>query len=71
MKEFAQRFAWMPARIKERQEAWESLGNLHQTKLFVLHDSSESQLQVIKTIRACGRCQVFFPLIYNFFIHVF
>lgn len=52
MKEFAQRFAWMPARIKERQEAWESLGNLHQTKLFVLHDSSESQLQVIKTIRA-------------------
>lgn len=52
MKEFAQRFASMPARIKERQEAWKSLGNLHQTKLFVLHDSSESQLQVIKTIRA-------------------
>lgn len=52
MKEFAQRFASMLARIKERQEAWESLSNLHQVKLFVLHDTSESQLQVIKKVRA-------------------
>lgn len=52
MKEFAQRFASMPARIKERQEAWESLSNLHQVKLFVLHDTSVSQLEAIKKIRA-------------------
>ena len=52
MKEFSQRFASMTDRIKERQEAWEALCNLHQVKLFALHDSSESQLQVIKTIRA-------------------
>ena len=52
MKEFAQRFASMPARIKERQEAWESLSNLHQIRIFVLSDTSESQLQVIKKVRA-------------------
>lgn len=52
MKEFAQRFSSMPARIKERQEAWEALSNTHQIKLFVLSDSSESQLEAIKTIRA-------------------
>lgn len=52
MKEFSQRFASMTDRIKERQEAWEALYNLHQVKLFALHESSESQLQVIKTIRA-------------------
>lgn len=52
MKEFSQRFSSMPARIKERQEAWEALCNLHQVKLFTLLDSSESQLQAIKTIRA-------------------
>lgn len=52
MKEFAQRFSSMPTRIKERQESWEALSNAHQIKLFVLRDSSESQLEVIKTIRA-------------------
>lgn len=52
MKEFAQRFASMPARIKERQEAWEALTKTHQLKLFVLRDSSESQLEAIKQIRA-------------------
>ena len=52
MKEFTQRFASMPARIKERQKAWESLSNLHQVKIFVLRDTSESQLQVIKKVRA-------------------
>lgn len=52
MKEFVQRFTSMPARIKERQEAWEALSNAHQIKLFVLRDSSESQLEAIKTIRA-------------------
>ena len=52
MKEFAQRFSSMPTRIKERQESWEALINAHQIKLFVLRDSSESQLETIKTIRA-------------------
>lgn len=52
MKEFTQRFSSMPTRIKERQEAWEALSNAHQLKLFVLGDSSESQLETIKTIRA-------------------
>lgn len=52
MNEFAQRFASMPARIKERQEAWEALNKTHQLKLFVLRDSSESQLEAIKKIRA-------------------
>lgn len=52
MKDFSQRFSSLTARIKERQEAWEALCNLHQVKLFALHESSESQLQVIKTIRA-------------------
>mgnify|MGYP000693781010 CR=1 FL=1 len=52
MKEFTQRFSSMPTRIKERQEAWEALSNAHQLKLFVLRDSSESQLETIKTIRA-------------------
>ena len=52
MKEFDQRFSSMPTRIKDRQESWEALSNAHQIKLFVLRDSSESQLEVIKTIRA-------------------
>ena len=52
MKEFVQRFSPMPTRIKERQESWETLSNAHQIKLFVLLNSSESQLEAIKTIRA-------------------
>ena len=52
MKEFIQRFTSMQARIKERQKAWEALNKTHQLKLFVLRDSSESQLEVVKNIRA-------------------
>ena len=58
MKEFAQRFSSMPARIKERQEAWEALSNALQLKLFVLHNSSESQLEAIKQIRAWAAPQI-------------
>ena len=58
MKEFAQRFSSMPARIKERQEAWEALSNAFQLKLFVLHNSSESQLEAIKQIRAWAAPQI-------------
>ncbi len=50
--EFTERFASTPQRIEERRQAWETLAQEHQSKLFVVRDNDESQLETLKALRA-------------------
>ena len=52
LKEFSTRFSAIPERIKERENAWTGLGTSRNIKIFQIRETSESQLETIKALRA-------------------
>ena len=52
LKEFSTRFSSIPERIKERENAWTGLGTSRNVKMFQIKETSESQLETIKALRA-------------------
>ena len=52
LKEFSSRFSSIPERIKERENTWTGLGTNRNVKMFQIKETSESQLETIKALRA-------------------
>lgn len=52
LNEFSARFASIPERIKERVNAWTSFSKTRNVKMFQIKETSESQLETIKALRA-------------------
>ena len=49
--EFSDHFSQLPDRIKEREALWDDFVKARQTKLFVITNAAQSQLEAVKTLR--------------------
>lgn len=52
LKEFSMRFSSIPERIKERENAWSNFGTSRNVTMFQITETSQSQLETIKALRA-------------------